>query len=83
MLFHKYRLVGKDENGNSYYESSTGKRWVMYNKTPDPTTVQPNWHMWLHYSDDTLPVSSKKIHVKHAAGTIKNKNYYESWSPDN
>ncbi len=83
MLFNKGRLIGKDENGNSYYESSTGKRWVVYNKTPDPTTVQPSWHIWLHYSDDALPVPRKKRCVKRLPSTKNNKNYYKSWNPDN
>jgi NADH:ubiquinone oxidoreductase subunit len=83
MLFNKGRLVGKDENGNSYYESSTGKRCVVYNKISDPTTVPSYWHIWLHYSDDALPIPSKKHYIKFSSNATKNKSYYKSWNPDN
>lgn len=89
----KGKFVGKDDNGNSYYESSKGKRWVTYSKISEPTTVTPEWHIWLHYSDNTVPIGSKRKGVKrvpNATGTEnayypnqKFDNYYKSWSPDN
>ena len=29
LIYGKY--VGKDKNGNKYYQSKSGKRWVIYN----------------------------------------------------
>ncbi len=29
------KLAGKDSNGNKYYESKSGKRWVIYNDEID------------------------------------------------
>ncbi|MGL9758324.1 MAG: NADH-ubiquinone oxidoreductase subunit NDUFA12 family protein [Wolbachia sp.] len=84
------RFVGRDENGNSYYESSKGKRWVMYSSVSEPTTVSPEWHIWLHYTDNVVPVNNKKRKIPNLTGTKdayypnqKVKNYYKSWSPDN
>ncbi|QMV45796.1 NADH:ubiquinone oxidoreductase [Wolbachia pipientis] len=93
LLRREDKFVGRDENGNSYYESSKGKRWVMYSSVSEPTTVPPEWHVWLHYTDNVVPVNNKKRKVKHTpnlTGTKdacypnqKVKNYYKSWSPDN
>ncbi|MBA8754323.1 NADH-ubiquinone oxidoreductase subunit NDUFA12 family protein [Wolbachia pipientis] len=93
LLRREDKFVGRDENGNSYYESSKGKRWVMYSSVSEPTTVPPEWHIWLHYTDNVVPVNNKKRKVKHTpnlTGTKdtyypnqKVKNYYKSWSPDN
>ena len=33
--FFKGKFVGKDENGNKYYESKNGRRWVIYNGEVD------------------------------------------------
>ena len=64
-------FVGKDEKGNKYYTSSLShgtrkeKRWVLYyNKIDDPTSVNPDWHAWLHHIDDNIPNSSKKKKFK-------------------
>lgn len=49
-------LVGKDEQGNRYYEerkaSRDGKprRYVVYNGVADGSRVPPDWHGWMHYS---------------------------------
>lgn len=93
LLRRKDKFVGRDENGNSYYESSKGKRWVMYSSVSEPTTVPPEWHVWLHYTDNVVPVNNKKRKVKHTPNLTgikdayypnqKVKNYYKSWSPDN
>ncbi|GFT88597.1 mlaD domain-containing protein [Nephila pilipes] len=65
LLRREDKFVGRDENGNSYYESSKGKRWVMYSSVSEPTTVPPQWHIWLHYTDNVVPVNNKKRKVKH------------------
>ena len=56
------KCVGKDNYGNSYYESrwvsKNGKqrRWVDYkSKTTDPSNVPAEWHGWLHSTDEITP----------------------------
>ncbi|MDR2832063.1 MAG: NADH-ubiquinone oxidoreductase subunit NDUFA12 family protein [Rickettsiales bacterium] len=93
LLRREGKFVGRDENENSYYESSKGKRWVIYNNVSEPTTVPPEWHIWLHYTDNVVPVNNKKRKVKHIPNLTGTKdayypnqkvnNYYESWNPDN
>lgn len=83
------KFIGRDENGNSYYESSKGKRWVRYGGAYEPTTVPPEWHIWLHYTDNAVLVNNKKRKTPNLTGTEyayypnqKVKNYYESWNPN-
>lgn len=57
------RSVGRDEHGNRYFVARWGaprkdgsrirqKRWVLYKGEPDPTTIPPEWYIWLHYTAD-------------------------------
>ena len=57
-------VVGTDEFGNIYYRTKGGKidptlglerRWVIYNGYPEPSTVGPAWHGWLHHTVDVPP----------------------------
>lgn len=64
-VYRKGSLVGKDYNGNLYYEDNNAPygrtRWVEY-PTPkgvwaieqsyDASMVSPEWHGWLHYTHD-------------------------------
>ena len=66
--FFKGELIGKDNNGNKYYQSKLthgskkNKRWVIYNKIDDPTKINPDWHAWLHHIIDDIPnIKKKKI----------------------
>jgi NADH:ubiquinone oxidoreductase subunit len=60
------RVVGRDGNGNVYYEDKNlrdGKRrrWVDYAGAPDASAVPPEWHAWLHYTTDApLPDTGKR-----------------------
>lgn len=55
------QYIGTDINNNNYYESKKTdylgkkKRYVIYAKSIEPSTVPPAWHMWLHYFTDTVP----------------------------
>lgn len=92
LIQKKGKFVGKDENDNSYYESNEGKRWVVYSKISEPTTVPPEWHIWLHYSDNTVPIGRQKRSINHIPNLTGTKNsyypnqkvnnYYKSWHPD-
>ena len=55
------KKLGEDACGNAYYEAAPRKgykrprRWVMYAGEPEPSTVPPEWHGWLHHQTDTVP----------------------------
>ena len=56
------RLVGTDDQGNRYFESTKGetvggypRRWVLYNGYAEGSRVPAEWHGWLHNTVDTLP----------------------------
>ena len=63
--------VGNDEKGNRYYKSNISygtkkeKRWVLYYKNNnDPTSINPEWHGWLHYIIDDIPDTKAKKKFK-------------------
>ena len=78
-------LVGRDEQGNTYYRTKGGKidptlgfqrRWVVYNGYPEATRVPPSWHGWLHHTVDVAPTEEnyvprewEKPHVPNMTGT--------------
>ncbi|KAF2077302.1 hypothetical protein CYY_001368 [Polysphondylium violaceum] len=51
-------LIGTDKVGNRYFENKEeiyGRhRWVEYanRSDPDPTTIPPEWHSWIHHMSD-------------------------------
>lgn len=69
--------VGEDELGNRYYRERKGpRRWVIYKDLAEASKVPPEWHGWLHYTVDELPVdqqyephSWEKPHVPNMTGT--------------
>ncbi|MEM9169537.1 MAG: NADH:ubiquinone oxidoreductase subunit NDUFA12 [Pseudomonadota bacterium] len=77
------RLVGKDEQGNRYYEearpsSADGakRRWVVYHGVADASRVTPDWHGWLHHTFEDPPTDApfkrhgwEKDHVPNMTGT--------------
>jgi NADH:ubiquinone oxidoreductase subunit len=45
----KGKKVGQDGQGNTYYQTSDGKRrWVIYNGVVEASRVPAEWHGWLH-----------------------------------
>lgn len=77
------RLVGKDEQGNRYYEEETAsgamgrsRRWVVYHGVAEASRVPPDWHGWMHHTfdkpptDEPLPRQSwEKDHLPNMTGT--------------
>ena len=69
--------VGKDDQGNVYYQTRDGKRrWVIYNGEAEASRVPPEWHGWLHHSWDQppteVPLKKKaweKPHQENLTGT--------------
>lgn len=57
--------IATDNNGNEYYQSKKtdylgrNARYVIYKDAPEPSTVPPIFHAWLHYLSDKIPDSSK------------------------
>ena len=48
-IFFSGKLVGKDKNGNKYYESKSGRRWVIYNGEVEASKIPNEWYSWMHY----------------------------------
>ena len=63
--FHTWRKgtrVGEDSQGNVFYTSSNGKRWVIFNGEAEASRVDPDWHGWLHYTYDEPPTEKPLSH---------------------
>jgi len=66
--------VGYDEFQNQYFLSKDKKRFIVYNGICEPTKVPAQWHGWLHYTYDKIPIdinrhSWQKIHIPNLTGT--------------
>ena len=48
------KLVGKDSSGNKYYESKSGKRWVIYNDEIDASKIPAEWYSWIHFTNNRI-----------------------------
>tara|TARA_Y100000590_G_C15007511_1_gene746282 strand:- start:170 stop:526 length:357 start_codon:yes stop_codon:yes gene_type:complete len=47
-------LVGKDENHNKYYQSKSGKRWVIYKDEVEPSKIPNEWYSWIHSTKNKI-----------------------------
>ena len=63
-------FMGQDEFGNKYYENkydlrtnNTPNRWVEYNGANEPSKIPSKWFNWLHYQENTPPISNKKSYA--------------------
>jgi NADH:ubiquinone oxidoreductase subunit len=84
--------IGKDEFGNSYHISKSGKKYIIYNGLVEASKIPPNWYLWLHnIHDEIIPNSQyawQKIHSPNLTGTKyhkklpKIKEKYQSWQPN-
>lgn len=52
------KRVGEDSQGNVYYQSKEGRRWVIYNGPAEASRVPAEWHGWLHRTTDILPTEA-------------------------
>ena len=48
------KLVGKDSFGNKYYESRSGKRWVIYKDEVDASKIPIEWYSWMHFTHNKI-----------------------------
>lgn len=70
--------VGEDSQGNKYYTSKDGKkRWVIWNGEIEASSIEPDWHAWLHKIVDYTPLekprtkkSWEKEHLPNQTGTV-------------
>ena len=77
MTWRRGAEVGRDEQGNVYYQSDGGRRrWVIYAGEADASRVPPEWHGWLHHiwrePPSVAPVSNKpweKPHLPNLTGS--------------
>ena len=60
--WRKGEKVGEDDQGNAYYQSKAGKRWVIFNGECEASRVSPDWHGWLHYTWDEPPTEKPLAH---------------------
>jgi len=75
-------FVGSDEFQNRYYREKrtpTGRRerrWVLYERETEASSVPPAWHGWLHHIVNDTPVTKpaeikswEKPHLPNLTGT--------------
>ena len=71
------KLIGVDEFGNKYFSNSKGKRWVIYKKETEASSIPPEWHLWIHFLSEKKPSNDKKKfiwqkqHEENLTGTKK------------
>ena len=73
-FFGKY--VGRDFFGNKYYESKSGKRWVIYKAEVDASKIPNEWYSWMHFiknkienSHEAKKYSWQKPHLPNQTGS--------------
>ena len=78
LLFGK--LVGEDNNGNKYYESKSGKRWVIYNGEIEATKIPNEWYSWMHFTNNKIEnlheLKKYKWQKSHLSNQTGSKNSY-------
>ena len=52
--FFSGKLVGNDSFNNKYYESKSGKRWVIYNDEIDASKIPNEWYSWIHFTKNNI-----------------------------
>jgi len=73
----KGQKVGRDEQGNQFYQTENGKRrWVIYNGVAEASRISADWHGWLHHTFDDTPATTpllrkdwEKDHKPNLTGT--------------
>ena len=48
------KFVGQDSFGNKYYESKSGKRWVIYSGEIDASKIPVEWYSWIHFTPNRI-----------------------------
>ena len=53
-IFFSGKLVGTDKYGNKYYESKSGRRWVVYNGEVEASKIPNEWYSWMHNMNNKI-----------------------------
>ena len=48
------KLKGKDSFGNKYYESKSGKRWIIYKDEVNASKIPVEWYSWIHFTKNKI-----------------------------
>lgn len=79
LTWWKGRLVGRDQDGNRYYEekkpTGTQRRWVLYRGMAEASKVPAAWHGWLHHTTHTPPNDNLCNQVDCETDSQKQKEY--------
>tara|TARA_Y100000817_G_scaffold275733_1_gene236798 strand:+ start:100 stop:459 length:360 start_codon:yes stop_codon:yes gene_type:complete len=72
------KYVGTDKNGNKYYQSKSGKRWVIYNGEIEASKIPDEWYSWIHRIGNKIENSHElkkykwqREHLPNQTGTEK------------
>ena len=61
------KKVGEDKNGNKFYihKFNFKRKWVIYNKVVDPTSLKVAWQLWLTNNKKEVPsdINDNKIYM--------------------
>ena len=75
--WRKGEKVGEDDQGNVFYQSKEGRRWVIFHGEAEASRVSPEWHGWLHYTFDEPPTDAplkrqewETDHTPNMTGTV-------------
>lgn len=70
------KKIGVDEFGNEYFLNKNGRRVVVYKGVAEPSKIPAEWHGWMHYTTNVVPVQNnvnksswQKIHLPNLTGT--------------
>jgi NADH:ubiquinone oxidoreductase subunit len=77
-------FVGKDEQGNRYYEErrpsleGRKRRYVIYVGVAEASRVPPDWHAWMHHITAEPPTEAplkrqkwEQPHLPNLTGTVR------------
>jgi len=78
--FLKGKKVGQDQQGNRFYihRNNKKKRWVLYKKLVDPTSLEVKWQIWLTETNMNEEVTSSNVNYKWQ----KNKKANQTGTPE-
>ena len=70
------KLVGSDSLGNKYYQSKSGKRWIIYIDEIDASKIPNEWYSWIHFTNNKIENNHnlkkhdwQKPHLSNQTGT--------------
>ncbi len=87
------RHIGTDQFNNKYFvhKNNFNKRWVLFFKKNEATTISGNWYRFLHHLTDRIPEGDESVEdfLPNLTGTpLAHKpkmtpvKTYQAWRPD-